>query len=58
MNELLELPDILRGNEVIRFRQEFCDAIDMPKQNIRNVKNGIQHFTASHILKACQTFGV
>lgn len=55
---MLGLPDILKNDGVIRFRQQFCDAIEIPKQNIRNIANGIQHFTATHITNACWTFNV
>jgi len=53
---MLELIDILKQSEVIRFTQEFCDAIGFKKQNIRNVKIGLQHFTPEHIRKACLVY--
>lgn len=55
---MLQLPEILKENHLIRFRQEFCDAIDLPKQNIRNIKMGTQHFTALHIERACKEYGL
>src|SRR5437868_3360633 len=55
---MLELPELLKEKNVIRYRQEFCDAIDFPKQNVRNVRNGTQHFTAMHIARACKEYGV
>jgi len=57
---MLELPEILKADQVIRYRQEFCDAIEMPKQNIRNVRlalNG-QRFTVDQIKKACEVYNV
>jgi hypothetical protein len=42
----------------IRFRQEFCDAIEIPKQNIRQVRLGRQHFTAKQIMLACKEYNI
>ncbi len=55
---MLELIDILKVAGQIRFRQEFCDVIKMPKQNIRQVQQGKQHFTAFQIERACSFFNV
>jgi hypothetical protein len=57
---MLQLPEILKADQVIRFRQEFCDAIEMPKQNIRNIRYGLngQRFTVDQIRMACEAFGV
>ena len=57
-NRMLQLLVILKSVGKIRFQQEFCDAIGMPKQNIRNVREGIQHFQGHHIQRACKGFGV
>ena len=53
---MLELIELLKTENKIRFTQEFCDAIGFKKQNIRNVKMGAQHFTPEHIRKACKAF--
>lgn len=55
---MLQLPDILKSRGKIRFRQEFCDDIDIQKQNIRNIRTGIQHFTVTHIQNACKKYGI
>jgi hypothetical protein len=56
--KMLELIKILKDRGDIRFRQEFCDVIDIPKQNIRQVKTGAQHFTALHIMRACKEYNI
>jgi hypothetical protein len=56
--KMLELIDHLKTTGEIRYRQEFCDAIDLPKQNIYNIKKGKQHFTAAHIFRACKIYYV
>lgn len=59
---MLELIDILKSSGRIRFRQEFCDAVGVLKQNIRNIKLGTpagnQHFTVVHIANACKEYKV
>lgn len=52
------LPEILMSINRIRFRQEFCDAVGIARQNFPNLKNGHQHFTVTHIQKACMAYGV
>lgn len=52
------LPDILRRDGIIKYRQEFLDKIDFLKQNFRNVRLGTQHFTAMHITAACKAFNI
>lgn len=60
--QMLRLIPILKANGLIRFQQEFCDAVGLLKQNIRNIKiksiTGPQHFTAAHILNACKEYNV
>lgn len=55
---MLQLPDILKARGKIRFRQEFCDDIEIPKQNIRNIRLGRQYFTVRHIQNACKKYGI
>lgn len=56
--KMLELIKILKERGDIRFRQEFCDAINLPKQNIRNIKIGIQHFTVMQIRETCKAYNI
>lgn len=56
--KMLELIGILKARGDIRFRQEFCDVTDVPKQNIRNVKMGLQHFTAVQIMRCCKEYNI
>ncbi len=55
---MLELVKILLERKLIRFRHEFCNAIEMPKQNLSKVEIGKQHFTVKHIMHACQKYAV
>lgn len=56
--KMLQLRDVLKRDDKIRFYQEFYDAAEIPKQSIRNIKLGKQHFTAVHITNICVEFGV
>jgi hypothetical protein len=56
--KMFEAIKMLKDRGDIRFRQEFCDAIDLDKQNIRNIKLGIQHFRPEHIKRACKKYGI
>jgi hypothetical protein len=55
---MLQLVEVLKDKGTIRYKQEFVDAIDMPKQNLRQVRLGVQHFTALHIMKACKAYNI
>jgi len=55
---MLELIKILKSSEIIRFSQEFCDAIELEKQNLVNIKKSHQHFTLNHIRLACKVYKV
>lgn len=55
---MLELIEILKSRGVIKFRQQFCDAIGMKKQTIRRVKIGLAGFTKEHIEKVCSAYDV
>lgn len=48
----------LKENGRIKYTQQFCDDIGILKQHIRQIKMGRQHFTLSHIEKACQVYNV
>src|SRR5690606_17165509 len=55
---MLELIEILKQSGTIKFRQEFCDALDIHKQLIRQIKIKKQHFTAAHISLVCKIYNV
>ena len=55
---MLEVIDRLKASGIITYQQEFCDALDLPKQNIYKIRIGLQHFTAEHIRAACEAFGI
>lgn len=55
---MLELIDLLKSLGKIRFRQDFCNEIDLLKQSFISIKTGRQHFTVEHIRAACQAYNV
>ena len=56
--QMLTLIDILKAHNVIRFNNDFCEAIGLRRQNLTNIKNGINHFTPEHIQKVIETYKV
>lgn len=57
-SRMLELIDILMNIGEIRFRQNFYDAIELQKQNVRQIKDGRAKFTLSQVEKACRIYNV
>ena len=55
---MLELIEKLKRSGEIRFTQTFLDVVEVPKQNIYNIKIGKQHFTIDQIKKACKEYNV
>ncbi len=55
---MIELVEVLQRYEIIRFRQEFLDAIGMKKQGFKNITDGGQHFRIDHIERACDAYNV
>lgn len=55
---MLQLAEILQQKEIIRFRQEMWDAIEIKKQTISNIRLGKQHFTVKQIEMASRIFKV
>ncbi len=55
---MLKLIEMLKFSGKIKFRQDFLDVIDMPKQNFRKVLQGEHHFTVNHIERACKEYKV
>lgn len=49
--------ELLKQNGTIRYTTEFCEAIGIHKQNIRNIKEGRQHFTVEQIRETCKKYG-
>lgn len=56
--KMLELIEVLKAKETIRFGKDFCDAIGLLKQNLVRIKKGEAHFTPEHIRAACKEFGM
>lgn len=55
---MLQLPDILKGAGIIRFKEEFYRALGMLRQNVYEVRKGIRGFTPEQIRIACITYGI
>lgn len=55
---MLELIDTLKGRGDIRFTQDFLTEVDIPKQNLWNIKHGIQRFSIQQIENAIKKYKV
>lgn len=55
---MLQLIDILKQRGIIRFTSDFAKVLNMSRGNIVNIKDGRQSFTAAHIFKVCELYGV
>jgi transcriptional regulator with XRE-family HTH domain len=55
-NRILYFIVILKQEGIIRFQQEFCDAIGTDKQNISSVRRGERRFTAEQIEKIIEVY--
>ena len=56
--KMLILIDTLKSFNKIKYDIDFCNAIGLRKQNLTNIKNGINHFTPEHIEKVITLFKV
>ena len=56
--KMLQLLKLLKVYGVIRFDTEFCESIGLLKQNLNNIKNGKNHFTAQHIEFAVKEYKI
>ena len=56
--KILELIQILKSLGIIDYDYEFCESIDIQKQNLAPIKKGLTHFTAKHIENICKVYGV
>jgi hypothetical protein len=53
------LIDILKSKGLIKYRQDFLNVIDMPKQSYRKIEvEKVVNFTVEHIRKACKEYDV
>lgn len=55
---MFELIEWLKKEGVIKFRQDFCKVIGLKKQNVRQIKQGVGHFTVAQISIACQQYDI
>jgi hypothetical protein len=56
--KILELIEILKANSTIRFENEFCDNIELLRQNLYRIRKGLAHFTPEHIQNICKVYNV
>lgn len=56
--KIFELIKTLKDLGKIDFDYEFCESIDILKQNLAPIKQGKAHFTAKHIKNICEVYGV
>ncbi|MDI9256364.1 hypothetical protein [Flavobacterium sedimenticola] len=40
----------------IEFESDFCNAIDMKRQNLNNIKHNNKYFATKHIYKICKVY--
>jgi DNA repair ATPase RecN len=56
--KVMEALKLLKKRGDIELMQEFCDAIEMDKQTLQNVKIGRSHFRPYHIKNMCKKYSV
>lgn len=55
-DRMLNLLDLLKDYNIIRFDREFCEAVGLLPQNLINIRKGKNHFTPEHIHRAVRHF--
>ncbi len=56
--KIFELIQLLKSLGKIQYDYEFCESIDILKQNLAPIKKGLAHFTAKHIENICMVYDV
>lgn len=56
--KIIELIEILKSKNTIRFEQQFCDDVKVLRQTLYRIKKGLAHFTPEHIQSICKVYGV
>ena len=56
--KIFELIQLLKQLGKIQYDYEFCESIDIKKQNLAPIKKGLAHFTAKHIENICKIYNV
>jgi DNA-binding Xre family transcriptional regulator len=56
--KIFELIILLKELGKIKFDKDFCEIIDIQKQNLAPIKKGLAHFTAKHIENICKIYEV
>lgn len=56
---MIKLIGILKSKGIIKYRQDFLNVIEMPKQSYRRIEvEKVVNFTVEHIRKACKEYHV
>lgn len=55
---ILTLIEVLKTLKLIRFDTEFCESIEIKKQNLHRIKKGEVYFTTKHIDKIIKAYKV
>tara|TARA_R110002012_G_scaffold190633_1_gene358238 strand:+ start:38443 stop:38739 length:297 start_codon:yes stop_codon:yes gene_type:complete len=53
---MLDLLEILKAENYIRFEKDFCEACGLLPQNLSRIRKGDAHFTPDHIKNICTIF--
>lgn len=53
---VLKFIEALKSLGKIEFDNDFCEAIDMKRQNLNNIKNQKNYFATKHIYKICKVY--
>jgi len=56
--KIFELIQQLKSLGKIEFDYEFCESINIQKQNLAPIRKGLAHFTAKHIENICTVYEV
>jgi hypothetical protein len=54
--KVMEFVELLRKKGEIRYDQEVWDAMEFRKENVSNVRKGLQHFKIGQIQKLCKKY--
>lgn len=56
--KIIELIEILKSLNIIRFKREFYSSIGFLEQNYVKILQGKAHFTTEHLEKVCKVYNI
>lgn len=56
--KIFELIEMFKANSTIRFEQDFCDLVNIPRQTLYRIKKELAHFTPEQIKNICKLYNV